>query len=160
MNLRTYVLALSILALTACETTGSGYSSRDNGRYGDGYYGSSRSSDNSRDARCADCGVVTRIDRNSGSGSSSGGGAVIGAVVGGVLGNQVGSGSGRTAATVAGAVAGGVAGNSIERRNDRSNYAVTVRMDRGGELRLSQNDLNGIREGDRVRVRNGRIWLD
>ena len=56
---------------------------------------------------------------------------------------------------------GGVAGNRIDDRNgdggDR--YEVLVRMDDGRRIVLNQNDLNGVREGSRVYVRNGRARL-
>jgi len=153
MNVRLLTLALAVLTMTACSTYGSDYDGRRGSRYSDNHSTSYRN--------CSDCGVVTRIDRYRGSSpGSSGGGAVIGAVVGGVLGNQVGSGSGRTAATVAGAVVGGIAGDRIERNADRLDYDITVRMDEGNNLRLSQHNLNGIREGSRVRVSNGRARLE
>ena len=156
MKLLLIGLAVSTLALSGCETYDSGRDSRYNSSYGNNNY----SNEQNRNRQCQDCGVVVRIDRQGGSRSTGGGGAVLGAVVGGVLGNQIGSGDGRTVATVAGAVAGGVAGNSIERRMDDGDYAVIVRLDRGGEARLVQRDLNGVREGSRVQIRNGRAWLD
>jgi outer membrane lipoprotein SlyB len=74
-----------------------------------------------------------------------------------VLGSQVGSGNGRRAATVAGAIAGGVAGNQIEsRRNQRDIHAVFVRMDDGRRVVLEQRAIDGLYEGARVQVRNGR----
>jgi hypothetical protein len=95
-----------------------------------------------------------------GDGRTSGAGAVAGAVIGGVLGSQVGSGRGRDAATIAGAIAGGAAGNRIEgERNARDTYAVYVRMDDGRRLVFEQRQLDGIREGARVTVRNGRAHL-
>lgn len=111
----------------------------------------------SRYQRCRTCGTVERIElARYGQRDSSGGGAVVGALLGAAVGNQVGSGDGRKAATVAGAIAGGVAGNNLEkRRNDRDTYAVYVRMDDGRRVVLEQKKLNGIREGGRVRIRNG-----
>jgi outer membrane lipoprotein SlyB len=86
---------------------------------------------------------------------------VVGAVVGGALGNQVGKGDGKTAATVAGAVAGGLAGNAIEKRTgDQTWFNVTVLMNDGRTIVVTQDDLNGVREGSRVVVRDGAAHLD
>jgi outer membrane lipoprotein SlyB len=114
--------------------------------YDDGYAGS-----------CRNCGTVEKIERVYGERGTSGGGAVVGAIIGGVLGNQVGSGSGKKAATVAGAVAGGVIGNNVE-KNERSKprFEVFVVMDDGRRLVVEQPELGGLRDGDRVRLANGR----
>jgi outer membrane lipoprotein SlyB len=120
------------------------------------------------DRRCNRCGVVLDINRfgyRSGSGRHDSGaeGAVLGALIGGALGNQVGSGSGRKAATVAGAVAGGFAGNRIDRNNGSRHgddrYEVLVQMDDGRRIVVDQRRLNGVREGSRVYVRDGRVRL-
>lgn len=111
-------------------------------------------------ARCANCGVVERVERVYGQAESSGGGAVVGGIIGGVLGNQVGSGSGRRAATVAGAIAGGVVGNEMERNaNAAPTYELFVRMDDGRRLVVSQRTLDGIRQGSYVRLSGGRAYL-
>jgi len=101
---------------------------------------------------------IVAIDREGGSGHSSGAGAVIGGVVGGVLGHQVGSGRGNDAATVAGAVGGAVVGNEMEkRRASGDRYRVTVRYRDGREATYYQDDLYGLRVGDRVRVEGDRL---
>ncbi|MEO6065286.1 MAG: glycine zipper 2TM domain-containing protein [Lysobacterales bacterium] len=112
-----------------------------------------------RETRCDNCGRVERIQRYNGRGDSSGAGAVIGAVVGGVAGNQIGDGDGRTAATVAGAVAGGVIGNEIEKNRNNDGFELYIRTDDGRAIIARQNDLNGIREGDRVQVRGDHAYL-
>ena len=152
MSLRILTATGLALALGACST---GYDTRsDNNRYdGDRAYSGSA-------ANCNDCGVVQRIESYSGERRTSGVGAVAGAIVGGALGNQVGSGDGKKVATVAGAVAGGIAGNAIERNRNQTWYDVTVRMNDGRVLVFSQNDLNGIREGSRIMVRNDRVQLN
>lgn len=145
MKLHFLSASLLALGLAACSSSGGSYS-------GNSSYGSSSS--------CYDCGVVQRIESYTGERRSSGGGAVVGAVIGGVLGNQIGSGDGKTAATVAGAVAGGFAGNAIEKNMNSTWYEVTVRMNDGRTVMLSQNQLNGLREGSRVVVRDGAGYLD
>lgn len=118
--------------------------------------------------RCDRCGRVVSIQRygyrDRGHNSNGTGGAIVGALVGGALGNQVGKGDGRKAATIAGAVAGGIAGNRIQKnrgRNGNGNgeFEVLVQMDDGRRVVVAQRDLNGIRQGDRVLIRNGRARL-
>ena len=93
-------------------------------------------------------------------GGSTGAGAVIGGIAGGVLGHQIGSGRGNDAATVAGAIGGAVVGNEVEkRRASGERYRITVRFRDGRESTYVQNDLNGIRVGDRVRVDGDHLAL-
>ena len=148
MRAANLILAVIIGAgLAACATSPAprGYG----GGYGDRYgY-----------ARCADCGVVERIERVYGERQSTGAGAIIGGVIGGVLGNQVGGGDGRRAATAAGAIAGGVAGNAIERdMRSAPRYEVFVRMDDGRRIVLTQRELGGLREGQPVQIRGRRAY--
>ena len=86
----------------------------------------------------------------------SGVGAVAGGVVGGVLGNKV---FGGTAATVIGAAGGAVAGNNLERNHKEgvAGYRVAVRLDNGQSRTFTENQVGGLRVGDRVRVRGGRL---
>jgi len=107
-------------------------------------------------------GRVVAIDNVRSGGGTSGAGAVIGGIAGGVLGHQVGSGRGNTAATIVGAGAGALAGNEVERRRneDHGAYRVTVQLRDGREATFTQDDLNGLRVGDRVRVDGGRLYRD
>lgn len=104
-------------------------------------------------------GNVSNIEIVPASARTSGGGAVLGAVIGGVLGNQVGSGNGRTAATVIGAVGGAAVGNQIEGRNrgDNELYRVSVRLDNGSMAQFDYQQINDLRIGDRVMVRDGQL---
>jgi outer membrane lipoprotein SlyB len=144
MKLRILSAAVLALGLAACSTSGSGYNNST----------SYRSPGN-----CYDCGVVQSIQSYTGERHTTGAGAVAGAVIGGVLGNQVGSGDGKTAATVAGAVVGGIAGNAIEKNADHTWYDISVRMNDGRQVTVTQDDLNGIREGAPVIIRDGRAQL-
>lgn len=108
---------------------------------------------------CNQCGVVESvrsIEQKAEKGS--GVGAVAGAVLGGVLGHQVGGGNGRKLATVAGAVGGGYAGNEIEKsRNTHIVYEVKVRMDNGDMRTFKPEHKPDWREGDRVKLVDGRL---
>ncbi len=137
-----------VLGLAGCETPGS----RD--------YGSTSSESYSSQTQSAE-GVVERIEvvnRSGGSGSNIAG-TVIGGVVGGLIGSQIGSGSGQTVATIAGAAGGAIAGNKIEgrRRADNETFRVTVRLDNGTNQVITQENIDDLRTGDRVRVEGNRI---
>ena len=98
------------------------------------------------------------VERGADNGNKAAG-TVLGAIVGGVLGNTVGKGDGRKAATVAGAVAGGAIGHQIEKnqRDDRYGWRISIDMDNGRRVTVTQRDNPDIRDGDRVRVANGRV---
>ena len=143
MRSRLLMLCVAAVSLGAC-ATGPGYYPED--RYDDGY-----------SSACRNCGTVEKIERVYGERPTSGGGAVLGALIGGALGNQVGKGDGRKAATIAGAVAGGIIGNNAE-KNERSapRFEIFVQMDDGRRLVVEQPSLDGLRDGDRVELINGR----
>ncbi|MCG2592153.1 glycine zipper 2TM domain-containing protein [Ramlibacter sp. XY19] len=80
-------------------------------------------------------------------------GAVVGAVAGGLLGNQIGGGTGKTVATVAGAVAGGYAGSAVQSKTEKkAGQQVTVRLDNGATVGITQPADPGLKVGDRVRI--------
>lgn len=149
------VAAAASFALAGCAT--SGYHSTGAGpgyRPSPGYGGST--------ARCHDCGTVTRIEQISGGGAPSATGAVLGGLVGAAAGRTLAddeSKGRRNTATVAGAVAGAVAGNAIQRNVADTRYEVHVRMQDGRTTLVTQDDLDGIREGSYVRVYDGRAWV-
>ena len=142
------------VAASGCASTSPSYSSS-NYPYGStSSYGSTTS--------CYDCGTVTRIEVASAGTSNvpNATGAVVGGIVGGVAGHELSKNSSQgkqNAATVAGAVAGAVAGNAIQNRSQANNatYNIYVQMDNGTTQVVTQNGLNGIREGSLVRVDNG-----
>ena len=104
-------------------------------------------------------GTVTRIEEIATQVGDSGGGAALGAVIGGVLGNQVGHGGGRAAATALGLFGGAVVGDKVERNNAAaaSNvvYRVHVRFDDGSTRHFDYRGLDGLHDGERVRLENG-----
>ena len=139
--------------VSGCANTNPSYGSSDP-RYGssDPRYGSSQ-------PYAGAYGVIDAIETTQASDAGIGAGTVIGGVVGGVLGNQVGGGRGKTVATVAGAVGGAVVGHEIEKGN-RTNvaYRIRVRFDNGSYQTVTQDSINDLRVGDRVRVENDRVY--
>ena len=109
-------------------------------------------------------GTIENIEHvsSANSGQSSGLGAVGGALVGGLLGNQVGKGTGKTVATVAGVAAGAYAGNEAEKHYSGSKdmYKVSIRTNDGRIQTYQQNELNGLRVGDYVRVNQNKVVRD
>jgi outer membrane lipoprotein SlyB len=106
-------------------------------------------------------GVVERIDLlRQGQAQPTGLGAVLGGVAGGVIGHQIGSGRGNTAATIAGAIGGGLVGNEVERSSEGDRYRITVRLDGGARLEINEVGEGELREGDRVRVVNNRVYRE
>lgn len=117
-----------------------------------------KASADSAPALCGECARVTEVHEETRQGKASGIGAVGGAVLGGLLGHQVGGGTGKKIATIGGAVAGGYAGNEIEKRQ-KSHRVWVVRLSHadGSTQRLEQAQDPGLRAGDVVVVRDGRI---
>lgn len=153
--------AVAVLALAGCATSpgyGGGYGN--NGGYGQpsqGGYGNT--------SRCADCGIVTRIDQvASGRTAPTATGAILGGIVGAVAGHEIsdhtgGSKGNQNVAAVAGAAAGALAGNQIQKNVTSDTYDIHVKMDDGRVIVVNQRDLAGIRENTYVRVVNGRVVL-
>lgn len=148
--------AVATLALAGCATS-PGYG----GGYGGGYSQPAR--DGYTQTRCADCGIVTRIDTvPSGRTAPSATGAILGGIVGAVAGHEIsdhtgGSKGNQNVSAVAGAAAGALAGNEIQKNVTSDTYDVHVQMDDGRVIVVNQRDLAGVRENTYVRVVNGRV---
>ena len=83
-------------------------------------------------------------------------GAGAGAVVGGIAGSNIGGGKGSTIGAVIGAVAGGLAGGAIEEGVTGSRgYEITVRLDNGKLMAITQAADEVFRPGERIRVLSG-----
>lgn len=83
-------------------------------------------------------------------------GAGAGAVVGGVAGSTVGSGRGSVVGTTVGAVLGGLGGAATEEAVTRQKgLEITVKLDSGRLLAITQAADEQFRVGDRVRVLSG-----
>jgi len=152
--------AVATVALAGCATTSPGYGS---GGYNNGY-GNNGGYSNTNN-RCADCGIVTRINQvASGRTAPSATGAILGGLVGAVAGHEIsdhtgGSKGNQNIAAAAGAVGGALAGNQIQKNVTSDTFDITVRMDDGRTVVVNQRDLGGIRENTYVRVVNGKVIL-
>lgn len=105
-----------------------------------------------------DCGKVTSIKKEKREGKGSGLGAVAGGVAGGLIGHQIGSGTGNTVATVGGAVGGAYAGHVVEKKvRSKTVYKVRVLMDNGKTRKFEYDKKPEFKDGDRVRVKDGRL---
>ncbi len=151
--------AVATVALAGCATTSPGYGSSG---YNNGY---GNSGGNYNTNRCADCGIVTRINQvASGRSAPSATGAVLGGIVGAGAGHEIsdhtgGSRGNKNIAAAAGAVGGALAGNQIQKNVTSDTFDITVRMDDGRTVVVNQRDLGGIRENTYVRVVNGKVIL-
>lgn len=158
MKIRLLVIGLAATAtLVGCATSQPQY-----GSYrGDRGYDQGQS----QQARCVDCGIVTRIDEVGPTRSApTGTGAVLGGIVGAVAGRQIsketgGSKGNKNVSAVAGAAAGALAGNAIQNNVTSDSFDVQVRMDDGRVIVVNQRDLAGVRENAYVRVVNGKVVL-
>lgn len=87
----------------------------------------------------------------------TGTGTLAGAAIGGLAGSTVGGGHKANAAgAIAGALVGGIIGNSMEKNaNDRRGVEVTVRLESGKLIAVTQEKDEEFRVGDRIRILTG-----
>ena len=101
-------------------------------------------------------GIVESVREVSIEGTKTPIGAGAGAVVGGVAGSTVGSGRGSVVGTTVGAVLGGLGGAAAEESVTRQKgVEITVKLDSGRLLAITQAADEQFRVGDRVRVLSG-----
>ncbi len=109
-----------------------------------------------RQAQEVQMGVVESVRQVNLEGTKTPVGTVAGAAVGGIAGSSIGSGKGSVVGAVLGAVAGGVAGSAIEEGVTRkTGLEITVRLNSGRMIAVTQEADEDIRPGDRVRVLSG-----
>lgn len=112
--------------------------------------------DQVRSVQQVQSGVVEKVREVNIEGTKTPVGTGAGAVVGGVAGSTVGSGRGSVVGAVVGAVAGGLAGSAVEESVTRQRgLEITVRLDSGRTLAVTQGADEAFRRGDRVRVLTG-----
>ncbi|KAF0166712.1 MAG: outer membrane lipoprotein SlyB [Rhodocyclaceae bacterium] len=101
-------------------------------------------------------GVIESVRTVTIEGTQSGVGAVAGGVVGGIAGSNVGQGRGSTVGSVLGAVLGGVAGQAIEEKTSKKEgLEITIKLDSGQIIAVTQEADEAFRAGERVRVLSG-----
>jgi outer membrane lipoprotein SlyB len=89
--------------------------------------------------------------------NDTGTGTLAGAAIGGIAGSTVGGGRRANAAgAIAGAVVGGLIGNAVEKNNnDRQGVEVTIRLEGGKIIAITQGKDEDFRVGDRVKILSG-----
>lgn len=101
-------------------------------------------------------GVVEGVRQVTLEGTKSPVGAVAGAGIGGLAGSNIGGGRGATAGAILGAVAGGVAGAAVEEQVTKKNgLEITVRLENGQLIAVTQEADEAFHPGERVRVLKG-----
>jgi len=101
-------------------------------------------------------GVVESVRQVTIEGTQSGVGVGAGAIVGGIAGSNVGQGRGSTVGAVLGAVLGGVAGQAIEGKTTKKDgLEITIKLDSGQIIAVTQEADEQFRTGERVRVLSG-----
>jgi len=140
------LVALLLAASTAILLTGcpAGLGSKDYSR------------EQARTVQEVQMGVVESVRTVNIEGTKSAVGAGAGAVVGGVAGSKVGGGKGSVIGATAGAVLGGLGGAAAEEAITRQDgLEITVKLDSGRMIAVTQAADEEFRVGDRVRVLTG-----
>lgn len=133
--------ALAALALSGCPASMSG------GAY---------SRDQARNVQEVQMGKVESVREVTIEGTKTPIGPAAGAAVGGIAGSTIGGGRGSTVGAIVGAVAGGVAGAAIEEGATRTKgLEITVKLDNGRLIAITQADDEQFKPGERVRVLTG-----
>jgi outer membrane lipoprotein SlyB len=118
-----------------------------------GLGGGSYSRDQARREQNVRMGVVESVREVQIEGTRSGIGPAAGAVVGGIAGSTIGHGRGAAVGSVLGGVAGGVAGQAAEQAATRqAGYEITVKLDNGQLIAVTQAADESFRPGERVRL--------
>ncbi|MDP2135189.1 MAG: glycine zipper 2TM domain-containing protein [Sulfuritalea sp.] len=101
-------------------------------------------------------GIIESVRTVTIEGTQSGVGVGAGAIVGGIAGSNVGQGKGSTVGSVLGAVLGGVAGQAIEEKTSKKDgLEITIKLDSGQIIAVTQEADEQFRAGERVRVLSG-----
>lgn len=101
-------------------------------------------------------GVVESVRRVTIEGTKSPVGAVAGAGLGGLAGSNIGRGRGSTAGAIVGAVIGGVAGSAVEEQvTKKEGLEITVKLDSGELIAVTQEADETFHPDERVRVLRG-----
>jgi outer membrane lipoprotein SlyB len=133
--------AVAFLGLSACAGSQSG---------------SSYSRSQTRGEMLVRMGIVESVRTVTIEGTQSGAGVVAGGALGGLAGSNVGQGSGATAGAIVGAVLGGLAGQAIEEQGSKkAGVEITIRLDSGQIIAVTQEADEQFHPGERVRILSG-----
>jgi outer membrane lipoprotein SlyB len=114
------------------------------------------SRDQARTEQTVRTGVVEMVRPVTIEGTKTPIGPLAGAALGGIAGSTIGKGKGSDVAAVVGAVVGGLAGGAAEEAVTRqSGLEITVQLDSGGLIAVTQAADEPFAPGDRVRVLSG-----
>lgn len=142
MQLKKIIAA--VVALTACLSLTGCPSSMSGGAYNRGQV---------REAQDVHLGYVENIRPVMIEGTQSGVGTMGGAALGGLAGSNIGKGKGQIAGAIGGAVVGGLIGSAIEEdATHQPGLEITVRLDSGRLIAVTQADDEPFYRGDRVQV--------
>lgn len=118
--------------------------------------GKDYSRDQTRSAQEVQMGIVEAVREVNIEGTKTPIGAGAGAVVGGVAGSTVGGGRGSVVGAALGAVLGGLGGAAVEETATRNKgVEITVKLESGRLIAVTQSADETFRVGDRVRVLSG-----
>ncbi len=118
-----------------------------------GLSGSDYSRDQARREQTVRLGVVDSVREVQIEGTRSGVGPTAGAVIGGIGGSNVGQGRGAAVGAVIGSVAGGIVGQAAEQAATRqTGIEITVRLDGGQIIAVTQSAAEVFKPGERVRI--------
>lgn len=139
-NVKLAVVTAAMLALAGCASQS----------------GSAYSRSQTRGEMTVRMGVVESVRQVTIEGTQSPVGAIAGGVVGGVAGSNIGGSKGSTIGSVLGAVAGGVAGQAIEEQvTKKKGLEITIKLDSGQMIAVTQEADESFHPGERVRVLSG-----
>jgi outer membrane lipoprotein SlyB len=135
--------ALALAALSGCTTPGIG--------------GSDYTYSQVRGEQSVRLGVIESIRKvRIQSGEPGAVGMLAGAVGGAALGHTMGQGNGNAASTILGTIAGAAAGDALQNTADtQEGLEITVRLDSGYVIAVTQGADEAFRVGDRVQVLGG-----
>ncbi len=101
-------------------------------------------------------GVVESVRQVTLEGTKSPAGTVAGGALGGLAGSNIGHGRGSTAGAIVGVVVGAVAGSAIEEQiTKKDGIEITIKLDSGELIAVTQEADEAFHPGERVRVLRG-----
>lgn len=109
-----------------------------------------------RQVQEVEMGVVESVREVQIEGTKTPVGSVAGAAVGGIAGSNIGGGKGQAVGAILGAVGGGLAGAAVEEGVTRKpGLEITVRLDSGRLIAVTQEADEAFSPGERVRIVSG-----